>query len=488
MTELQLSEVNPMKSVSGAEFPRGLQEFVFSIGRPSAWIPSKSYFVIDMTLTASGGVPVYNTDQIAFADSCASNLYSNVYFRCGGQDVSSIVSYVPQAAAAKNRLNKTGAWLNTIGKSAYMLDADFAERSKLVSTSITTAGSTYIEAGPAAATVAIATATGVVTGADGANFANVLVGDTLTVNGKPYTVTALTSATEVTVAPPPAANVVATTNFTFTRQGEVKTVDGKNRVQVIWQPPIGIFDHTKPMGSGDYRFSLNPNSDYQKSAVEAVADKTIGAGAGQFDLTINSVKFYAATIKMEIPSQVDNLYLMECLVQAKTAVANTNSLQFTVPSSTRALSVFFQSDQAGQNTRFPPSKFTTTGSEEQNMTSLQITYANTTKPNTRWDSALSSTTNQNRLQQRYVDTLRECNLIDNVGGAETLDDFIKRGGIYHYSFTRDASDRSTQVQLSTTFNGTGISASKVFLVAYYSRVTEVTTQDGLIVSVRSLEA
>ena len=38
------------------------------------------------------------------------------------------MNYVPQAAAAKIRLQKTGAWLNTIGKDAYMLESSFSKR------------------------------------------------------------------------------------------------------------------------------------------------------------------------------------------------------------------------------------------------------------------------------------------------------------------------------------------------------------------------
>jgi hypothetical protein len=56
------------------------------------------------------------------------NLYNNVYVRAGGQDVSSIVNYVPQAQQVKNRLDKSGAWLDTVGKDSFGCDADFQTR------------------------------------------------------------------------------------------------------------------------------------------------------------------------------------------------------------------------------------------------------------------------------------------------------------------------------------------------------------------------
>ena len=47
-------------------------------------------------------------DQLAFADDAMACLYNNVYFRAGGQDVSSIVNYVPQAHALKTQVMKSG--------------------------------------------------------------------------------------------------------------------------------------------------------------------------------------------------------------------------------------------------------------------------------------------------------------------------------------------------------------------------------------------
>jgi len=50
----------------------------------------------------------------------AATLYTNVYFRSGGQ-----VNYVPQAHALKTRVMRSGAWMNSVGKSAYLVEADF---------------------------------------------------------------------------------------------------------------------------------------------------------------------------------------------------------------------------------------------------------------------------------------------------------------------------------------------------------------------------
>ena len=120
---------------------------------------------------------------------------------------------------------------------------------------------------------------------------------------------------------------------------------------------------------------------------------------------------------------------------------------------------------------------------EKNLTSLQLTYANTTKPSTRWSSAYG--TGVNEIQQRYHDSLGESGMLMSTGGSETLEEYLERGAYYHYSFTRDAEDRSTQVQLSTTFSSLELGAN-IFIISWFSRAIELTTTNGQIQSVRSL--
>jgi hypothetical protein len=139
-SELQYREISPQKSVDGANFQQGVQDFNFSTGAPIGWIPSRSYFRIEMTLDGAGVPPAAGLgkqptvrQQLAFADSACGNLYDNVYFKGAGQDISSAVNYVGQSAALKNRLQRTGAWLASVGKSAYMLESDFQKRVNQVS-------------------------------------------------------------------------------------------------------------------------------------------------------------------------------------------------------------------------------------------------------------------------------------------------------------------------------------------------------------------
>ena len=128
-----LREITCQKSVGGAEFPQGVQIFNWSIGGRTAFVPRKSYFRIEVELkNREGGVtvetPLPKNKYLALADNFCGNLYNNAYFRMGGQDVSSITSFLPQASILKARLDKSGAWQNQIGESVNFLDPWFESR------------------------------------------------------------------------------------------------------------------------------------------------------------------------------------------------------------------------------------------------------------------------------------------------------------------------------------------------------------------------
>jgi len=502
--ELQLNECACTKAVDGDSFPRGLQQYPFSVGRPSAWIPSQSYFRFRLSLRKKTGnnvgdhkPPSYLVDKVAMAENVCACLYSNAAFRAGGQDVSSILSYIPQAAQAKMRLNKSLGWQKSVGNGCYMVESSFEERSKKVSSGPYGPDHDIITGiGTAATTVQGTAADGVMTFATGApdiQAAGVTTGDILIANGKPYEIGVVTNGTTLTLAAAGGAlgaNLAPTLSWSILRAPKGED-EGLNTIFVLWQPPISIFDHAGALGAGDYTFSLMPNVDYMKAGIESKDPITIGSAMDNFQLVVEDVKFYAATVKMEIPSQVQTLKMLECQIDSKAASSNTTgTYQFQVPPSTVAISVWLQANEAGSDTRYSPTVFRTTDQSEKKMSAIQITYSNVSKPNTKWsaeyaDDRGAPTNLTNLLQQRYYDTYRECDLLETPGGIETFDDFLKRGMVVHYSFLRDSEDKATNLQLSTTC-GVLPANTRVFVCAWYNRVVSVTTENGSVVEVRGL--
>ena len=127
--DYQYRQVSCQRSVKGPNFANGICDFNWSTGRPYGFIPARSYFRIALSLRGRGGLSRPNTSEgLALADSPCGNLFNTVYLRAGGQDVSSIVNYVPQAQQVKNRLDKSGSWLHSIGRDSFGSDADFGSR------------------------------------------------------------------------------------------------------------------------------------------------------------------------------------------------------------------------------------------------------------------------------------------------------------------------------------------------------------------------
>lgn len=248
----------------------------------------------------------------------------------------------------------------------------------------------------------------------------------------------------------------------------------------IYQPPLGIMEHSKPMGAGQYRFQFNPASNYAKACVESVADRTLG----DYTFEVQNMELYVCEEKMDMsPTGTDVLHLMEHHVQSK-KLSQASSVDFNVPPSTKAITIFVQSGEAGNNNKFPPSKFTTETGIHNKLKNLQITFANTTKPPTNWVSETGEHTQ--KLQQRYLDTQIESGQAFSSGGCETMSDWLMNGPMYHYTFARDSSDRSTQVQLSMQFGESTDTNDNIFLVAHYTRSIEIQVEAGYISQVSSL--
>jgi hypothetical protein len=121
---LSWAQVNCSRSATGTAFGQGLQEFNFSVGGQKGFVPAKSYLKVRVTLQEEAKAPT----AIAFADNPIAGAYSSAHMRIGGQDVSSITSYLPQASQVMQRLSHSGAWLDTVGKSAFGLDANLTSR------------------------------------------------------------------------------------------------------------------------------------------------------------------------------------------------------------------------------------------------------------------------------------------------------------------------------------------------------------------------
>jgi len=385
----------------------------------------------------------------------------------------------------------SSAWLETLGADAKLLEGEFMKRQQMVCEDAQKSSLspdrdmrplTSVMADQRTATVAVDIA-GAVTGVD-TELTAFDPGDTLVVGDLRFQIQEVTNDLAAIVTPVPTQAIGATSDAYVIKQTPALS-KGANEFFAMWCPPIGAFDldHNSPLPPGDYRIAMNPSQDYKASAIETLlGSATTPASAQYYDFKVKGVRFYLATVKMSVPqSLTTSIYEME--VQSKPFTTASNTLNFTIPASTKAISVFFQSDDAGKNTLIPPTKFQVFpngGVEKPALTleNIQLTYANQTKPSVRWESSFDRGNNVNELQQRYYDTYLHAGQLTNAGGIDRFEEWLEKGLLLHYSWNRDSEDRSTELQVSASFSQALGAGSSMYIVAWYSRVLAIDSAQG----------
>lgn len=536
--ELNFREITCKRQVGGAAFSQGVQDFDFSVSGKNAWIPGYSYFRIDVSLftTFANGVPAVPVirppvvgNGLAFADGLGGCLYNNAYFRAGGQDVSMLTQYLPQASAVKCRLDRSGAWLEYLGQDGPYCDADYYRRVNKISLDgnyrddglirgsnnvpyIRTLLATSGQLATGASTLVFTAATGVLTATavpgppiltfsfqnSGVQPGDILIlgaAHVLTITSVNYTTntaTAVGSQADIAAA---AITSITTLIAAPVAAPAAAANSGQNSIFICWQPPLGIFDVYSGIGSGDFKVQLNPNPAFLQAAVQS--NLFDAASAANYSFVVNDVRLYIAQIKKDMPpSGVLPLSLMELNIINKplTAQTGTNQLDFTVPPSTLALSVFIQTTAAGTDTRYPPTVFNDTTLNGSNLMQIQVTYGSVTKPMTLYTSAydfaanaVDNTSNRNYMIQRWVESQYNANKFNSEGGPEHFRDWMTRGPLYHFDFSRDKNDSSSYVNVQIQWNAPGPTLPcQLFLVAHYSRQIEISYESGYITQVVSV--
>jgi hypothetical protein len=502
-----------------------------------------------------------NADAIALADHFGSTLYNNAFFRAGNSDVSLITQYIPQAGVLKSRLDKSGAWTHNIGRIVTQDDPDFNRRRQYVSIDGTfhedglkpvqyTERTLYQQDGTLNRTGAwsFTAATGLLVYdftfttdcdiflsgiqiGDLVEYADAAAENPLIVDPK-YKITGIikaptwvdgigttfktSSAAYSFLATPiggtPAVNTLSADSGDFIVWAAHDPACGSSVTQVMFQPPIGIFSEANAISGGDFKISLNPSPNYKINGVQslrALQPYTSLQVLGDYDLVINDVKFYVATINSDpTPTGVIPLSLIEMAVLNKTLNEQLNggsqNLDFTVPPSTLAITVFVQGANAGTNTIIPATKFyLQTGDGDpytvnavpnqindslvdniaNNLQQIQVTYGSITKTQTLYNSRYSGEEGINQNIQRFLQSIQYSGKIVSDGGSESHPQYLERGNYWHFDFSKDKNDTSSYVNVQLGFNGTVGKGNNLFIVAHYSRQCEIAYENGFITQV-----
>lgn len=487
-TNTTFHEVPCKKAVNGASFKSGVQEYSFAVGSGQCLNLAKSHFIVEATLTASGGVPSL-ADGLALSNHVGASLFDAVSFRIGNQEVSSQKNYVAQAHALKSRISRPDAVEKSIGRELDISGEPFGWRQGLTASDgldTTKQWSAHPISTEAKTTITLDTdGTAAVASGNNSNL-TFGVGDTVVVAGREFKLTtkgADGATTGSTVSPFPDAKTVGTTSNSY-----YKKYEPSRRAQTVWfryRPKIGIMDVGNEFLSGNYSFFMTPNSNYQKACVEALFDRDVGDAKDSlnYDFQINNIRFFANISNVPVASDAPlELILSECEIVSKTY--SNSVLDFVVPSSTHALAIMVQGVEAGSDNRLPLTEFRDLDGNFKNIRNLQVIYGNVSKPAVDYSSTLTAT--ENGLTQRYLDSYSNCGLLHSEGGAEDFSDWQK-SPFYFFDWTKDAKDRSSNLQVRIKIDNLANTAN-VLVCALYTRGVVVTSKNGYVLSVNSLTA
>jgi len=475
-------------------------------------------------------------------------------FRINDKTVSRIADFVPQIDALHNRLYRSRSWLKSLGSALNTWDVDFDARKSIVTSDnvliqdVTGANRpqsepfTRVDLGLDAAggggadrnAVAYTSATGQVVFSQNGGAA--LPADIrplypigsyfefTTIQGatptdvrvkKPAKVVAHISATTIQVETGVITADVAADGRTDWIRVDYTPIDGSDTArkvrefEVLWVPPLSIFDVDHCMPSGKYELVLTPQTStvYQKYAIESkVADKipntgtTAAPSAGSnFLFQVQDMYLYTSTI--EGPRADDVTYLLDLTqitCNSDQFSANQSSFQqknFDVSPSTTALTVAYQDSRSGNDTRNSPSIFKvsnsarTSDNEEQKLSRFYIQYAGQQLPQPDADPEFKSGTD--RTTQRYLETQINSGGYYDTGGAESLYEWQKRGSIHHFTWPKDGTDRSTRVTVHNEFStdgGADTTNMRLLLFSHSKMVARVQVEQGNVISVEVEDA
>ena len=517
-----MRQVSCLRDVS-ANFSGSIQNYRWELSGTKWWVPSKSYFRIRCSLTKADGTPLELDSDIAPAMGLAGNLFQSIDFKMADQTVCRIDRNVAQIDVLKNRLSKSRSWNKSVGLSTNFYEQDFKVRQAMVCSD-----GLNIEQSPSGSAILYrndfldnsaslsaeilnlpSSGTSVFTLTSDADFKpainDIEAGNTLYINNRPLIVAGINVVNErkvdVTVdmnIPTAPAGVVSGFFATQTELSITSATSPAKRsgtFEIIWKPPLGIFDSDTALPCGKYELLMSPasNDTLLKTVIESqVSDKKAGV---DYKFSVNQCDFYVCEV--DGPRVDDSSYLIDFeTMRCQTNDIKSNSFgqrTFDVSPSTRNLVVAFQDARVGSNSLISPSKFRTyTTAISPHTTALRdsdqgltlnrqyVSYGGQSLPNPDYNGSVGA--NIDYTTQGYIDSLIDAGALTDTGGSETHQEWQLAGPYYNMLFYRERTDMSTRVTVNSGFTG-DVTNMRCLLFDNSSQVVQVKVQNSAIVSV-----
>lgn len=479
----EYDQITATREVNEQNFSKGSIRFKWSVAGNKWWIPNQSYLRTRIELSRANGDPLLVEDGVAPSMNFMSSLFQNAEFRINNTTVCRVSDRVAQVDTMEHRLHKSKSWLDSVGTSTNFWQYELEDRVNEVSTdgvsdsatSLVTLTKPQIYAAgnidDAAATIEVAPeanpAFATVTVDPGAASSKTLsqlvkTGDRLVINGVVAEIAAIQNPDRVFIKSldGTAIPAVATENLqTGAVSLEIVLVSSEasrrvKAVEINWIPLcLSIFKTNKAMPACDLELILTPHPRdvYKKHAIEALTDKTAGA---DFELKIKNMYLYAAVVEA---ANVENLEYMIGLdntrCQAESLQGKSfNTRSFNVSPSTKALTVAYQSKDAGSSNTYSTSKFKSDGNELK-LSRFYLKYSGVKYPaGPDADPEYDEGDNTDNSTQRYVESQIYNGAYYDAGGAETIKEFHERGAYYHFKTPRAKGNVDTHASVAQSFD------------------------------------
>lgn len=534
-SRMEYEQQAPTRDVTGNNFANGAIHYKWECSGQKWWLPPRTYCRTRLAITDEAGNPVVLSDDMAANMGLMSNLFQSMEFKMADKIVSRVSDFCPQIDALQTRLMKSSSWMDKLGASTNFWQDEFKVRQAQISqdgvlvNDVTSRGPVQLGGldlsfTRGTTTIAYTAATGALVfaaGGVGNTDTFLSVGDTVAFSdllgiaansvqiGARFLVTAVGAGNLLaTIKPLDAGASLITDKAADIANVLVKLVNipGVNDAQnagtyeFCWQPPLSIFGIGHALPSGKYELILTPqtNTSYQLFAIQSqLAAKvanlaTTGAPTAGSNFKVSIVDQYMYLAMVEGP-RADNITYLVDLEQTRCQAEKIDSISFgqknfDVSPSAYALTVAYQDQRAGSDTRVSASLFRSYGvltdgtvpvPQELGLNRFFINYAGQNLPAPDADPSFVAGTDY--TIQRYMESQIYNGSYFDSGGSEDIAQFHKRGAYYYFSWPKDGTDRSTRVTVKQQFaGGTVVDNLRVLLFDHSKQVARVKVEDGRI--------
>lgn len=308
------------------------------------------------------------------------------------------------------------------------------------------------------------------------------------------TVASIIDANTIQVYPPVADQAAMARNFNRIRFNVDDPVNSYQNTyqtkefELIWKPPLSIFNINKGLPVGNYQLILRAKSDlnYQKAAIESiVADKTHNT---DFQFSVEDIDMNLCYVnKDRVMNGTFLIDLDEISYHSRQIEENTalQSHHFDVHKSTHALAIALQ-DRQSNNSLYSNSKFVVNADahEERRLDRYYIQYAGKQKPSP--DSDLQLSSNLNYYSKVYYDTQLQLGNLTSCSGYENMESWLERGVYFYHRWDKSQTDSSKSVNVAVQMSA-NTNNCDVLLFERWRNLVKLTIKDGRVDSVLSYE-